>query len=355
MKKKRLKIFAAGSLAIMMGASALCGVLIAPMNSAQATISSPENATTNLTAEEQAKAELDAKILEGGDLGLDPENDPVIFTTESGLDIKFGATNLSSGALSGYAYINVAGTNWVIIGRSTNGFGASHNIVSFYKGYVTGANNISNDTTSAAGKAIVNDAYWHLETIYGGNISISSKEVASAELSTGHVLCLSEKNLGNCTFHSTSSVDSNNYASSACKLKTYITDYYNKNFPDDIKKIIPVQTIKTAWYNGSQTFQTSISAYLFPLATAWVGTVSSDTNYTTQNFMMDTYLGNNNQSNIEKRISYDPSTGKATTYWLRNGSNRAGYSATVWEEGYYNGNNTRHSLGVRPAFVLKLA
>ena len=87
-RKKLLKILGASSLAIMMGIGTLCGVVIAPMGAAQAN-TSKEDVYTSSTSP----------------LGLDPENDPVIYTTENGIDIKFGAATLSSGALNGYAYL----------------------------------------------------------------------------------------------------------------------------------------------------------------------------------------------------------------------------------------------------------
>ena len=96
MKKKRLKIFAAGSLAILMGASVLCGVLIAPMNSAQATISGATASSSSanlagagqlgdsaLIADQQVQQDKASK-----ELGINAETDPVVFTTADGLEIK---------------------------------------------------------------------------------------------------------------------------------------------------------------------------------------------------------------------------------------------------------------------------
>ncbi|MFQ6749498.1 MAG: hypothetical protein ACLRFR_01485, partial [Clostridia bacterium] len=58
------------------------------------------------------------KLLAG--TGLDPENDPVVYTTVSGLEIKY-ANSLTNTAFSGYTYFTMGkyknnDVNWVIIG-----------------------------------------------------------------------------------------------------------------------------------------------------------------------------------------------------------------------------------------------
>ncbi|MBR3790413.1 MAG: hypothetical protein IKK20_01250, partial [Clostridia bacterium] len=83
MKKKIVKIIAASGLAVMMGVGTLCGVLLAPMNSAQASVG---GGVTNSTA---------------SPLGLDPENDPVVYTSNNGVQIKYSSTP-SGGVLNDY-------------------------------------------------------------------------------------------------------------------------------------------------------------------------------------------------------------------------------------------------------------
>ena len=68
-KKKHLKILAAGGLAIFMGVGTLCGVLLAPANTAAQMQVSEEAA---IAAQEQAAAEAQEALL-NGTLELDPE------------------------------------------------------------------------------------------------------------------------------------------------------------------------------------------------------------------------------------------------------------------------------------------
>ncbi|MBR2052853.1 MAG: hypothetical protein IJ959_01720, partial [Clostridia bacterium] len=77
-RRKMLKILGAGGLAFFMGVGTLCGVLIAPMGATSASnagnlASAAQSADSALTPQE--------KLLAGTGLGLDPENDPVVFTT----------------------------------------------------------------------------------------------------------------------------------------------------------------------------------------------------------------------------------------------------------------------------------
>ncbi|MBO5309867.1 MAG: hypothetical protein J6A98_01530 [Clostridia bacterium] len=60
------------------------------------------------------------QLLAGTDLGLDPENDPVVYTTDYGLEIKY-ANALTNTNLAGYTYFTLGeydGTpvTWVILG-----------------------------------------------------------------------------------------------------------------------------------------------------------------------------------------------------------------------------------------------
>ena len=105
MKKNFFKPFCFFSLSILVSFTGILAFL--PGNS---------NLNTFLSANlENVKYDLSP-------LGLDSENDPVVYTTEGGIEIKFGGSKFNSGNLSGYTYFtmgtyNATPVNWVIIGR----------------------------------------------------------------------------------------------------------------------------------------------------------------------------------------------------------------------------------------------
>lgn len=109
MNKRLIKILGAGGLALFMGVGTLCGVLLAPMNSAQASVGGGDAASSSNV---------------GQGLITPHEDDPVIYTTESGLEIKFANANivtnypLKEGNLSGYPYFTTSNGAyvWAIIG-----------------------------------------------------------------------------------------------------------------------------------------------------------------------------------------------------------------------------------------------
>ena len=86
MNKKIWKVLGAGGLALFMGVGTLCGVLIAPMGATASSNSANLAGAAQLGDNALTPQE---KLLAGTGLGLDPENDPVVFTTSSGLEIKY--------------------------------------------------------------------------------------------------------------------------------------------------------------------------------------------------------------------------------------------------------------------------
>ena len=353
-KTKIFKIISSTALATFIGVGTMFGLV-------------PISVCTNMPHSQTAAATVTAlppeeKLAAGIGLGLNPDTDPTIFTTESGIEIKFGGANLTSGALSGYTYITVAGTNWVIIGKSTSGF--SSTTIKSLAWHLTGlagssAVNAYYETTTAAGIAIYNDKTLADHIAGGSSITLSSKEINNGEIPSGCVLCLSEKNLGNCAFDADGTTTypdygrTANYASNDCDLNTYITNYYNNNFPSNIKRMIPAQTIKTAYreYNNSTQQTSSISAHLFPLAHA--NNQKSGVFYT-QNYKIETYLN----SSAAICVSYTAGTTTPFAYWLRSGSPfYAYYGTAIYASGVLNTDyeSTNQSFGVRPAFVLKIS
>ena len=113
-QKKWAKSFCFACMAVFMGLLTVCGSACTPTQNNLS--SSPPTSSSGVQVNPSP-------------LGLDPENDPVIYTTESGLEIKYGGLDiegtLESGELKGYPYFTMGtyggyAVNWVIIGRATD-------------------------------------------------------------------------------------------------------------------------------------------------------------------------------------------------------------------------------------------
>ena len=382
--RKLVKILGASGLAIMMGIGTLCGVLIAPMNSTHANTSANATTETALTPEAQAKAELDANILVGGGLGLDPENDPVIATTDWGLEIKFhnageyqGAgyllsnpsTNgtVSTAALSGYLYFQggtyngVSNLKWVIIGYSTNAVTSTGPVKATNLG-IPDTTDAGNALNSASSKGVL------ISTQYKFNAYTNA--VGNAEIPAGCVLCISEKNLLNEYFNiKTYEYDASDGYRKASRwvysdLRTTMSNLCNSGITgfDTIRAKIQTVSLNTYSYKYKPSLTSAAigkdtsSDKFFALANSTYSTkdeVHYNTSTYPQNYRLETYLGY--YVNRAKRISYTHNTTTATYWWLR-----SGYSSW-YEQAYYVDKSgcvsclyVDTSLGVRPAFVLKL-
>lgn len=212
-------------------------------------------------------------------LGLDPENDPVIYTTESGLEIKYGGLDiegtLASGALKGYPYFTMgsyggAAVNWVIIGRAlgelTISAGAEGVPFSAWRMAAGTAlrdyffNNYF-ETNTPAGAAIYEDIATkaYIATTELGLDFI----VENSEIPAGSVLAFCERGLGVTWFDSGASWSSD-YNSNI--IINAFVNLYNSGLglTDSQKSKIVPQTV-TNICNGSST-TTSSNQYLFPLA-----------------------------------------------------------------------------------------
>ena len=382
--KKLLKIVGAGGLAILMCAGVLCGTLISPMNSTHATTSGSEE--NFLTPQEQAKAELDANILAGGGLGLDPQNDPVVATTDWGLDIKFhnageysGAgylvsnpsTNgtVSTAALSGYLYFQggtyngVSNLKWVIIGYSTNAITSTGPVK---------ATNLGIPDSSPAGTAAKADSSKGTLISTQYKLNAFTNAVGNAEIPAGCVLCISEKNLLGEYFNSTAY--NNDAGDGYCKgarwkysdLRTTMSNLCNSGITgfDTIRAKIQTVSLNTYSYRKKVSDGTlaiakdTSSDKFFALANSTCETddqVVYNTSTYPQNYRLETYLGATYASYASKRISYNHNTTTAYYWWLRSGNSSYYYTACrVYTSGYVSNDTVYGSYGVRPAFVLKL-
>ena len=235
-KRKILKAFGFGSLAVMM---AVAGTFaFAPLGASPSLASASE-----ISNDINTRADGENIKYAPSPLGLDPENDPVIYTTESGLEIKFGgaATALgggnettefvstlpSSSVLNGYPYFTMGtfngyAVNWVIIGKSTAGISTgnftlnsdiSYEKLSVWQGKTSESPTYKNffdqtyETNSPAGSAIKNNNVLNDVSArkLANNIkgSLLASVVPNEEIPSGCVLVISECCLGysyfNCT------------------------------------------------------------------------------------------------------------------------------------------------------------
>ena len=370
-RSRLLKVFAASGLAFFMGIGTLCGVLIAPANTAAQMQSSEEAAAT---AQEKALMEAQ-EALWNGTLELDPENDPVLGTTENGITIRFHNKSLSgtwnyntfmtnyfgpttstyqSGTfynLSGYLYITLGGYNWIIIGRNS-----SLNTVSFKATYAQGTaspnefvkfasyNTYANalkgqqDTTPAGSAISAENSTQIVNTVSTAtrtySVTLSSYNVvSSADLNnySGCVLCLCAGTTGNSYYDNTSPYYS--YFPSS-DLDTAMTTVYN-NIKSAAGNQIQSTSLTTYGYNGSSYTTYTHSEYLFPLATNTVNT--------SQNFCVETYLNTDAKRDID------------AYWWMRSGNSYySDYAYIVYTAGSLASRDVSLSCGVRPAFVLKV-
>ena len=325
MGKRILKIIASGGLAVLMGAGVLCGMLIAPMNSTHANTSAGA-----LTPQEQLLA---------GTLNLDPENDPVVFTTDYGLEIKShneaglvdvttndpssnGTVTVSS---TSWNYISAGGYNWIIIGQYAS---SSYTLSTIRGDEYSGNNPDATDAGNAIEDANGNGLLKTNVTIPAFTNAIAP---SNGEIPAGCVLCLCAGTTGTSYFDNTSPHYS--YFPSS-DLDTAMTNVYNS-----IKsslKILPT-SLTTYGYDmdtGTITTYTHIE-YLFPLAT--------NEENSSQNFCVQTYLNSTTKRDISNR------------WWLRSGYSSS--SSGTYDVGWGGSINRNYAYGVyvvRPAFVLQL-
>ena len=299
--KKFSKIVCSFGLAALLGAMALFGAACTP-NSA---------ATSGPQGTQSAAGGSASTGSSTSPFNLNPETDPVLFTTQSGIDIKFGGATVESGGLTGYTYITMGtyGGNpvhWVIIGY--------HSSLSYLFGedIIVGGNDLINGTIddSPAGEAIKNN---NLYFIFG--------QKNDQDLEYREVLLLSETSLGESTFGNTSSYN-------ASALKKAVDNLYDINLglSDKEKDKMVSKNIVTTYPSGTLTTMTS----LFPLAAF------------DENFSINTYLNSNSLRNL------------GADYWLRSGSDNTPRAKHIASGGSMSQCTSTYTKAVRPAFVMKL-
>ena len=367
MKKKTfLKSLSFTSLALLMG---IAGTMaFAPLGASPSVAGASE-----MVDQINTKADGENIKYAPSALGLDPENDPVIYTTESGLKIKFGgaATALGGGnetttisydslasgkPLSGYPYFTMGtysgyAVNWVIIGKSTTmptttSMSWDYDILANWQsnhGSETYKNFFEQtyETTTPAGSKINNEilndyAARRLEYIF--NSSNFSSVVPNDEIPSGYVLALCEYSFTNLDYGGNNKYSGSAYYSYCENLPTTIGIGSEFNY----------KLHKPTIYSYGNAGTSSTSQYFFPLAYKQGGS---------EEFLVTTYLPD---STPTLRIAYKIGTTTAVSWMTRSGQN-AGSGDRVW---YINTGGTwgcdgnpvnTSSFYVRPACVISLA
>lgn len=347
-KNRFLKSLGIGAMAVFMGFLTVLG-----------TACTPTQTNTNLESDSLASGNKTEAVQSApSPLGLDPKNDPIIYTTESGLEIKYGGISFNQsyagsglGGLVGYPYITMGtydnkSVNWIIIGRANNlsaldtsintyifsNWQSNQTILHYAKYFFE---NIY-ETNSPAGNAINNSI---AQAAFADYATINlSKPTPNTEIDDDCVLALCETTLG-------TSNTSNNYNNGS--LKTACDNLYetNLNLSDEDKSLIKSQSLKNYYYGGGYS---TCTQYIFPMA--------AEAGY--GEFALTTYF------NIS--IGADNSfLASSVQWWTRTGSTTANHatdnsscSRAVKTTGWIDGNDSsRYATEtnyIRPAMVVNL-
>ena len=286
-----------------------------------------QNGATNLTPQEQLLA---------GTLELDPENDPVIYITDYGLEIKshnVGEAPVSVNSDNGtitvssttWNYISAGGKEWIIIGSySKSSYTFTPSIISADK--YSGNNPDNTDAGNAVESANVNGLLQTATITIPAFINAAVP--SNGEIPQGCVLCLSAEMMGTAKIGSFGYVDSplRNYIENTIYGGTSELSLGLQSLP-----IIP-QTIRAyqQWATSPDIIE---NAYLFALA-----------GRANEGFAVTTYLEDDTKRNI------------GATWWLRSGNSAKSLYYAIGPKGQFweDGGDYLKSYGVRPAFVLQL-
>ena len=297
-------------------------------------------------------------------LGLDPQNDPIIYTTESGLEIKYGGIDieqsLASGALTGYPYFTMGkydgyDVNWVIIGQNPNDKIFTDTISSFLfstwkstNNYPSGStqskahyffNNVFEDT-SPAGNAISSVV---ASKSYIADITAHTKSlVKNAEIPSGNLLAYSDRVLGSYDRGGTVGF---NYEGSG--FQTHMNNLFETGLglSNTEKNMVIPQDFQNYYYSGGTSYTSnSYNQKFFPLGARG------------EKFNCGTYL-TTNALRIAYQYNSTTTTGNGAYYWLRSGGWTSGRAS--WSFMYYDGqillSGTGTGSGTRPACIISLS
>ena len=291
-KSKLLKSLGFASLALLMGAAGVFA--FAPLGASPSVANASE-----MVDQINTKADGENIKYAPSALGLDPENDPVIYTTESGLEIKFGglsaSSTMSSGALTGYPYFtmgtyNNTAVNWIIIGKNPNDYTFSNAITEYlFTEWQKNKKDILNvkqpkseyffrsiyENKTPAGIGIQADIT--TKSTISDFVRIALNIVSHSEVSEGAVLAISELAY-TLSDKVVNAVNSSNYEGSS--LQSYHEKFYESDLglTDAEKAMIIPQTLTNCYYPTN--FSTSYNQHMFPLAYR----------SSSENFIIGTYL-----------------------------------------------------------------
>ena len=347
-KKNRLfKSLGIGAMAVFMGILTVLG-----------TACTPTQTNTNLESGSLASGNnMEAVKPAPSPLGLDPQNDPIIYTTESGLEIKYGGIDynmsLGSGPLKGYPYFtmgtyNSLAVNWIIIGIRTGETFWDKNITNYlFSNWKTNYTNTKfgqyfftniYDTTTPAGAAINSVIP---SKSYIQDFVSNAKPIQNAEIPSGCALSISECSLYGNQFYNSSTQCV--YPSS--NLKTSVDNLYTSGLglTTAQKNLIVSQTFSTITGTSSST-TTSSTQSLFLLAGRG------------EKYNVSTYLTSN-----ALRQAYTIGASTLANWWLRSmASNSVKYGCCIYTSGalYTTAqdiNQYSNNTGVRPACIISLS
>ena len=348
-KSKLLKSIGFASLAILIGFGTT--MAFAPLGASASVANASE-----MIDQINTKADGENIKYAPSALGLDPENDPVIYTTESGLEIKFGGITvngtLTSGKLTGYPYItmgtyNSKAINWVIISKSNNiGTGLDYYLFKTWltKTGLTFSQYFSSngyETSTPAGATIKTDVESKSYVADKPAVVLPAADLVpiNTSLADNTVLALSETILAKSYWNTSSS-------GTPTTLQSSMTTIYNNS---GLSSFVSNGTLVL-----NSTFSNTVNSttnYLFPLKKAHAQIcVNAGMNFTGY------YTDGTNDS--WWLYDYSRSTSSDTTYYHCWNIHTDG---TIVERAYYNnwggnkwasGYTSNH--GVRPACVIKL-
>ena len=308
-----------------------------------------------------------------GGLIIPKSDDPIVYTTQSGLEIKWGTSlpttfnqNLSTGNLKGFPYFTTTkGSNtyiWVIIGRNpetnlfTNTlskflFSAWKNSGIKYGNVTTNGSVYFNDTyeTVSPAGALIDSAISSKTYVYDYTVMNNTLK-PNAEIDPGHVLVLSnyciETNLSGKWYNGTNapSAASHVFGGADNKFTQVHKSYYtNDTFGfGNLLNNIPETTLQQRGYYGSVMVTTPCDMHFFPLGVDTSFENFVHYSYLTKAQMITTDLKYTTNANIWTRSMRTHNY----VYWIGAGDGNTNSEAACTTSGSY--------AVARPAFQFNI-